>query len=52
MIYGYNSKLSVNGLDTILDYGRVLMEEIELIRSTKEVRTLALKNLYEHLANF
>jgi hypothetical protein len=38
MIYGYNSKLSSHGVDTILDYGRELMEEIKKIRNTKEVR--------------
>ncbi|CAI7656122.1 unnamed protein product [Penicillium palitans] len=37
MIYGYNSKLSSHGVDTILDYGRELMEEIKEIRNTKEV---------------
>jgi hypothetical protein len=37
MIYGYNSKLSSRGVDTILDYGRELMEEVKKIRNTKEV---------------
>jgi hypothetical protein len=37
MIYGYNSKLTSHGVDTILDYGRKLMEEIKKIRNTKEV---------------
>lgn len=37
MIYGYNSKLSSHGVDTILDHGRELMEEIKKIRNTKEV---------------
>lgn len=37
MIYGYNSKLSSHGVDTILDYGRELMEEIKKIRNMKEV---------------
>ena len=41
MIYGYNSKLSSHGVDTILDYGRGLMEEIKRIRNTKEVKTLS-----------
>ncbi|CAG8885662.1 unnamed protein product [Penicillium egyptiacum] len=36
MIYGYNSKLSSHGVDTMLDYGRELMEEIKKIRNTKE----------------
>ncbi|KAJ5917515.1 hypothetical protein N7466_011069 [Penicillium verhagenii] len=38
MIYGYNSKLSSHGVDTILDYGRELMEEIKKIRKTKELQ--------------
>jgi hypothetical protein len=38
MIYGYNSKLSTHGVDTIRDYGRGLMEEIKIIRNTKKVR--------------
>lgn len=41
MIYGYDSKLSSHGVDTILDYGRELMEEIKKIRNTKEVKTLS-----------
>jgi hypothetical protein len=40
IIYGYNSKLSSYGVDTILDYGRELMEEIKKIRNTKEVGDL------------
>ncbi|KAF2185579.1 hypothetical protein K469DRAFT_687903 [Zopfia rhizophila CBS 207.26] len=36
MIYGYNSKLSTHGIDTIMDYGRELMEEIKKIRGTEE----------------
>ncbi|KAJ5366097.1 hypothetical protein N7541_000038 [Penicillium brevicompactum] len=38
MIYGYNSKLSSHGVDTILDYGRELMEEMKQIRNTKELQ--------------
>ncbi|OQE34388.1 hypothetical protein PENCOP_c018G06557 [Penicillium coprophilum] len=38
MIYGYNSKLSSHGVDTILDYGRELMEEIKKIRDTNELQ--------------
>ncbi|KAF2191836.1 hypothetical protein K469DRAFT_654999 [Zopfia rhizophila CBS 207.26] len=38
MIYGYNSKLSSNGIDTIMDYGRGLIEEIKKIRGTEELR--------------
>ncbi|EED21563.1 hypothetical protein TSTA_087990 [Talaromyces stipitatus ATCC 10500] len=36
MIYGYNSKLSSHGIDTILDYGLELMEEIKKTGNTKE----------------
>ncbi|KAL3428598.1 hypothetical protein BDV09DRAFT_201434 [Aspergillus tetrazonus] len=38
MIYGYNSKLSSHGVDTILDYGRELMGEIKQVRNTKELQ--------------
>ncbi|KAF1966815.1 hypothetical protein BU23DRAFT_573760 [Bimuria novae-zelandiae CBS 107.79] len=38
MTYGYNSKLSTHGVDTILDYGRGLMEELKKIRNTEELR--------------
>ncbi|CAG8196739.1 unnamed protein product [Penicillium olsonii] len=38
MIYGYNSKLSSHGVDTILDYGRELMEEIKKVRTTKQLQ--------------
>ena len=37
MIYGYNSKLSSHGVDTIMDYGRGLLEELKKIRDTEEV---------------
>jgi len=37
MIYGYNSKLASHGVDTIMDYGRGLIEEIKKIRNTDEV---------------
>jgi hypothetical protein len=37
MIYGYNSKLTSHGVDTIMDYGRGLIEEIKKIRNTDEV---------------
>jgi hypothetical protein len=37
MIYGYNSKLSSHGTDTIMDYGRGLMEELKKIRDTEDV---------------
>lgn len=37
MIYGYNTKLSSHGVDSILNYGRELIEEIKKIRNTKEV---------------
>ncbi|KAF2735267.1 hypothetical protein EJ04DRAFT_216254 [Polyplosphaeria fusca] len=38
MIYGYNSKLSSHGIDTIMDYGRGLIEELKKVRSTEELR--------------
>ncbi|KAF2633913.1 hypothetical protein BU25DRAFT_381757 [Macroventuria anomochaeta] len=38
MIYGYNSKLSSHGVDTIMDYGRGLLEELKKIRATEELR--------------
>jgi hypothetical protein len=37
MIYGYNSKLSSQGIDTILDYGREFMEGLKKVRNTREV---------------
>jgi hypothetical protein len=37
MIYGYNSKLTSHGVDTIMDHGRGLIEEIKKIRNTDEV---------------
>jgi hypothetical protein len=40
MIYGYNSKLSSHGIDTIMDYGRGLIEELKKVRSTEEVRAV------------
>ncbi|CEO59599.1 hypothetical protein PMG11_04271 [Penicillium brasilianum] len=36
MIYGYNSIRSSRGVDTILEYGRELMEEIKKIQNTKK----------------
>src|SRR5882762_919747 len=45
MIYGYNSKLSSRGVDTILDYGRELMEELKKIRNTKEVVSILWKQV-------
>ncbi|OBT63871.1 hypothetical protein VE03_06634 [Pseudogymnoascus sp. 23342-1-I1] len=38
MIYGYNSKLSTHGVDTIMDYGRGLIEELKKVRNTEELR--------------
>ncbi|KAK7419576.1 hypothetical protein QQZ08_010789 [Neonectria magnoliae] len=38
MIYGYNSKLSSHGIDTIMDYGRELIEELKKVRNTEELR--------------
>ncbi|KAF2802308.1 uncharacterized protein BDZ99DRAFT_401890 [Mytilinidion resinicola] len=37
MIYGYNSKLSSYGINTIMDYSRELMEELKKVRNTEEV---------------
>jgi hypothetical protein len=37
MIYGYNSKLSSHGIDTIMDYGRAMLEELKKVRNTEEV---------------
>jgi hypothetical protein len=37
MTYGYNSKLSSHGIDTIMDYGREFLEEIKQVRNTTEV---------------
>lgn len=37
MIYGYNSKLSTHGIDTIMDYGRGMIEELKKVRNTEEV---------------
>jgi hypothetical protein len=37
MIYGYNSKLTSHGVDTIMDYSRGLMEELKKVRGTNEV---------------
>ncbi|KAJ5878249.1 hypothetical protein N7455_001714 [Penicillium solitum] len=47
MIYGYNSKLSSHGVDTILDYGRELMEEIKKVRTTKQCLVRAIQILEE-----
>ncbi|PNP50290.1 hypothetical protein THARTR1_08998 [Trichoderma harzianum] len=38
MTYGYNSKLSARGIDTIMDYSRGLMEGLKKIRNTEELR--------------
>ena len=40
MIYGYNSRLSTHGVDTIMDYGRGLMEELQKVRNTDEVKAI------------
>ena len=37
MIYGYNSKLSTQGIDTIMDYGPELLEELKKVRNTEDV---------------
>ncbi|OBU01690.1 hypothetical protein VE01_00202 [Pseudogymnoascus verrucosus] len=41
MIYGYNSKLSSHGINTIMDYGREFLEAIKRIRHTREARCIA-----------
>ncbi|KAH7303327.1 hypothetical protein B0I35DRAFT_365156 [Stachybotrys elegans] len=38
MIYGYNSKLSAHGFDTIMDYSRGLVEELKKVRNTAGLR--------------
>jgi hypothetical protein len=38
LIYGYNSKLSTHGVDTILDYSRQLIEELKKVRNTEELQ--------------
>ncbi|CAG8221500.1 unnamed protein product [Penicillium salamii] len=38
IIYGYNSKLSSHRVDTILDYGQELIEEIKKVQTTKQIR--------------
>jgi hypothetical protein len=40
MIYGYSSKLSTHGVDTIIYYGRGLIDELKKIRNTEEVRAV------------
>jgi hypothetical protein len=40
MIYGYNSKLSSHGINTIMDYGRELIEELKKVRNSDEVSIL------------
>jgi predicted DNA-binding protein with PD1-like motif len=42
MIYGYNSKLSSHGIDTIMDYGRELIEELKKVRNTEEVSAVTM----------
>jgi hypothetical protein len=52
MIYGYNSKLTSHGVDTIMDYGRGLMEELKKVRKTDEVsKETALLYMREHKAD-
>lgn len=41
MIYGYNSKLSSHGIDTIMDYSRGLMEELKKVRNTEEAGSVS-----------
>jgi hypothetical protein len=52
MIYGYNSKLTSHRVDTIMDYGRGLLEELKKVRSTEEVsKETALLYMREHNAD-
>jgi hypothetical protein len=52
IIYGYNSKLTSHGVDTIMDYGRGLLEELKKVRSTEEVsKETALSYMREHRAD-
>jgi hypothetical protein len=52
MIYGYNSKLSTHGVDTIMDYGRGLIEELKKVRNAEEVSALQSAALEQrHQAN-
>ncbi len=37
MTYGYNSKISAYKVDTVMDFGRALMEELKLVRKSTEV---------------
>jgi predicted polyphosphate/ATP-dependent NAD kinase len=46
MTYGYNSKLTAYCVDTIMDYGRTLMEQLKLVRKSADVsRTFALRSV-------
>jgi hypothetical protein len=45
MTYGYNSKLSSHGIDTIMDYGRELIEELKKVRNTEEVSAITPRGL-------
>ena len=45
MTYGYNSKLSSHGIDTIMDYGRELMEGLKKVRNTEEVSAITPRGL-------
>jgi hypothetical protein len=47
MIYGYNSKLSSHGIDTIMDYGRELIEELKKVRYSDEV-SIIIKCRHDH----
>ncbi|KAF1357152.1 TPR-like protein [Lizonia empirigonia] len=48
MIYGYNSKLSSHGVDTIMDYGRGLLEELKKVRGTEECLVKAAQITEDH----
>ena len=51
MIYGYNSKLSSHGINTIMDYGRELLEELKKIRNTEEVGVVILVHIFKGMCN-
>jgi hypothetical protein len=50
IIYGYNSKLSSRGIDTVLDYSRGFLEAVKKVRRSKEVN-YSQKSILESSAN-
>ena len=47
MIYGYNSKLLSQGIDTIMTYGLELMDGLKRVRKTHEVSLLTDLSLWD-----